>query len=1568
MTVSKTDLDIDEGNTGTYAVVLTSEPTADVIVTPSRNSGDSDVTVSGALTFTTTNWNQAQTVTVSAAQDSDAQDDSAVIGHSVSGGDYGSTAAGSVNIGVDDDETASSGVTLSVSPDTLSESASASTITVRATLNGGTRASATPVAVTVGSGTAASGTDFAAVNGFTITIPANSASQTGTFNLDPTQDTVDEPDETVNVAGTTTVSSFAVTGTTVEITDDDASPTVTLSLTRNSIRETDDSTTTNVEEHKTAVRASLGHASSVATTVTISVDPATPATSADYSISSNKVLTFAAGSTSSTGEVTITAVNNAVDAANKTVAVEGSASNTVGINSPADVTLTLEDDDTRGVTISETDLGIDEGNTGTYTVVLTSEPAADVTVTPSRTSGDTDVTVSDALTFTTTTWNQPQTVTVSAAQDSDAQDDSAVIGHSVGGGDYAGVTTASVDVTVDDDETASSGITLSVNPDEVSEGAGETTITVVATLNGGTRDAATPVAVTVGSGTAISGTDFAAVTGFTIMIPENTLSHTGAFNLTPTQDTVDEPGEMVNISGATTAAGFTVTGAEIEITDDDSSPAVTLSLSRNLIREADDSATIDIEEHKTTVTASLSHASSVATTVMIWVDPDTPATSSDYSISSNKELTIAAGSTSSTGEVTITAVNNDVDDLDKTVTVKGNVRNDLGVTSPDNLSLTIADDDEAGVARAGGSSPTTLTLTVSPDTVSEGAGATKITVTATLDGGTRDAATPVAVIVGSGTAISGTDFATVTGFTITIPENTASHTGTFSLDPIQDTVDEPDETAQVNGTTTVSGISVTGTTVEITDDDAPPAVTLSLSNTSISEDGGSATVSASLNRASSESTMVTVSVAPDSPATSSDYSISSNKVLTIAAGSTSSTGEVTITAVDNDVDALDKTVTVKGDVSNDLGITGPDDLSLTIVDDDEARAARNSQPPEAPTALTLTVSPDRVSEGASATSITVTATLDGGTRDEATPVTVTAESGTAVSGTDFADVAGITITIPANSASHTGTISLAPTQDNADEQDETVLIIGSAAGLTVTGATIRIIDDDESALPLVSISMSRAAIAEDGGSALVSARLSHALDEALSVEIATAPQSPTTAADYRLSSNTTLTILAGSTVSAGAVEITAQDNDVDSPDKAITISGSVPGDAKVSGPASVTLMIEDDDERGVVVSKTELALEEGGSDTYAVVLTSQPTADVTITPSRSAGDKDVSASGALIFTATNWNAAQIVTVTAAQDEDAIEDTATITHQVSGADYEGETAAPVAVTVSDDDEEEVETILTLSLDPASVSEGAGQAGSPVTVTATLNHAGNAQDLAVTVSITAGTATETTDFAAIAPKVISIAAGETQGAATFTIIPVDDRIDEDNETLTVVGSVSASDLVVEPAGGLTLLIEDNDARGVTVHPTHLYLREHESMPYTVVLDSQPTEPVIVNISAVAVTEITVSPPQLTFTADDWSTPQVVTVSRENGAGADVVLTHDIVGRGFDIVPVADVTVKLLHSTAEIAAVDQSLAATGRVSAEQRRWRVRRPQTLAGESPRPGRKRIPGQERRRGIVRSG
>ena len=209
-------------------------------------------------------------------------------------------------------------------------------------------------------------------------------------------------------------------------------------------------------------------------TVTVSVAPDSPATSSDYSLSTNRVLTIAADATTSTGTVTIAGVDNDVDAPDKTVTVKGAAVNGLGAADPADVELTLEDDDTRGVTVSASTLDIPEGNSATYTVVLTSQPTADVTVTPSRSSGDADVTVSGALTFTALNWSTAQTVTVSAAQDADALDDTAVIGHAVSGGDYAGVTAGSVDVTVDDDETPSSGVTLSVSPDSIGEGAGAT--------------------------------------------------------------------------------------------------------------------------------------------------------------------------------------------------------------------------------------------------------------------------------------------------------------------------------------------------------------------------------------------------------------------------------------------------------------------------------------------------------------------------------------------------------------------------------------------------------------------------------------------------------------------------------------------------------------------------------------------------------------------------------------------------------------------------------------------------------------------------------------------------------------------------------------------------------------------------------------------------------------------------------------------------------------------------------------------------------------------------------------
>ena len=113
-----------------------------------------------------------------------------------------------------------------------------------------------------------------------------------------------------------------------------------------------------------------------------------------------------------------------------------------------------------------------------------------------------------------------------------------------------------------------------------------------------------------------------------------------------------------------------------------------------------------------------------------------------------------------------------------------------------------------------------------------------------------------------------------------------------------------------------------------------PTVALQLMPTSIGENGGSATVTARLSLASTETTTVTVSATAVTPAVSGDFSLSTNTTLTITAGQSASTGTVTITANNNGVDAPNKTVMVMGTASNSAGVTGPSDMTLTIIDDD----------------------------------------------------------------------------------------------------------------------------------------------------------------------------------------------------------------------------------------------------------------------------------------------------------------------------------------------------------------------------------------------------------------------------------------------------------------------------------------------------------------------------------------------------------------------------------------------------------------------------------------------------------
>ena len=114
-------------------------------------------------------------------------------------------------------------------------------------------------------------------------------------------------------------------------------------------------------------------------------------------------------------------------------------------------------------------------------------------------------------------------------------------------------------------------------------------------------------------------------------------------------------------------------------------------------------------------------------------------------------------------------------------------------------------------------------------------------------------------------------------------------------------------------------------------------VTLAVSPSSISENGGAATVTATLDRPSGAATTVTVT-----PVAGFYTVASSTATITIAAGSTSNaTDTATIAAVDDAIyNPSGRTVTVTGVAASSLGVGTLTGAPLTLTDDDEKGLAR----------------------------------------------------------------------------------------------------------------------------------------------------------------------------------------------------------------------------------------------------------------------------------------------------------------------------------------------------------------------------------------------------------------------------------------------------------------------------------------------------------------------------------------------------------------------------------------------------------------------------------------------------
>ena len=1266
-------------------------------------------------------------------------------------------------------------VTLLLTPQMISENGGVSTVSAIVSSASSEAFTVTVSAVAVSP--AVTG-DFM-LAGTTLSFAANATKSTGDVTITAVNNVVDAPDKMVRVSGTVSLSGAdAPTDVTLVITDDEEQPTdppetespvVTLLLTPQMISENGGVST---------VSAIVSPASSEAFTVTVSAVAVSPAVAGDFMLAGT-TLSFAANATKSTGDVTITAVNNVVDAPDKMVRVSGTVSLS-GADAPTDVTLVITDDEEQPTDPPETESPVvtllltpqmisENGGVSTVSAIVSPASSEAFTVTVSAVAVSPAVAgdfmlAGTTLSFAANATKSTGAVTITAVDNAVVAPDKMVRVSGTVSLSGADVPTDVTLVITDDEEqptdppeTESPVVTLLLTPQMISENGGVSTVSAI--VSPASSEVFTVTVSAVAVSPAVAG-DFM-LAGTTLSFAANATKSSGAVTLTAVDNVVDAPDKMVKVSGTVSLSGADApTDVTLIITDEESSPVVTLLLTPQMISE---------NGGVSTVTAMVSPASSEAFTVTVSATAVSPAVAGDFMLTGTT-LSFAANATKSTGDVAITAVDNAVDASDKMVKVSGTVSLS-GADAPTDVTLIITDEE----------SPPLVTLMLTPQMISENGGVS--TVTATASPASSEAFTVTILATAVSPAVAG-DFM-LTGTTLSFAANATKSTGTVTLTAVDNAVDAPDKMVKVSGSVSLSGADApVDVTLIITDEESSPVVTLMLTPQMISENGGVSTVTASVSPASSEAFTVTVSATAVSPAVAGDFMLTGT-TLSFAANATKSTGDVAITAVDNAVDAPDKMVRVSGSVSL-TGADAPTDVTLIITDE------------EFPPVVTLLLTPQMISENGGVSTVTATASP---ASSEAFTVTILA---TAVSPAVVGDfmLTGTTLSFAANATKSTGAVSITAVDNAVDASDKMVKVSGtvSLSGADAPTDVTLIITDEESP-PLVTLMLTPQMISENGGVSTVTATASPASSEAFTVTILATAVSPAVAGDFMLT-GTTLSFAANATKSTGAVSITAVDNAVDASDKMVKVSGTV----SLSGadaPTDVTLIITDEESPPLVtlMLTPQMISENGGVST--VTATASPASSEAFTVTILATAVSPAVAGDFMLTGTTLSFAAnatkstgTVTLTAVDNAvDAPDKMVKVsgTVSLSGAD------APVDVTLIITDEES-SPVVTLMLTPQMISENGGVS----TVTASVSPA-SSEAFTVTVSATAVSPAVAGDFM-LTGTTLSFAANATKSTGAVTLTAVDNAVDSPDKMVRVSGTVSLTD--ADAPMDVTLHITDED----------------------------------------------------------------------------------------------------------------------------------------------------------------
>ena len=365
-----TALPVTEGSTATYTVSLSTQPTGGVRVKVASDNtkvkvktGSGSPSSSVNLDFTQSDWNTAQTVTVSADEDdTDAIDDTATLTHTTvdanTVAEYDAVSGPNLTVNVTDNDYAG----LSIADAEASESAGTLDFTVTKSLE-----SSRTVTVdwTLAAGTATAGTDYD--NTMPSGMLAFSAGETSkTISVPINDDSLVEGDETVTVTlsnqspSEVTISDSSATGT---IKDDDLSTLSTLSISGGGeVTEGDSGSSV-----QAAFTVSLAPARSREVSVSYATADGTAEAGSDY-VAASGTVTFSSGETSKTVVVTVNGDDEA------------------------------EANETFSVTLTASSNGqIDSRNSSAEAVIVNDDTTVDASMSGEFSVGDTTVTVDSTL-------------------------------------------------------------------------------------------------------------------------------------------------------------------------------------------------------------------------------------------------------------------------------------------------------------------------------------------------------------------------------------------------------------------------------------------------------------------------------------------------------------------------------------------------------------------------------------------------------------------------------------------------------------------------------------------------------------------------------------------------------------------------------------------------------------------------------------------------------------------------------------------------------------------------------------------------------------------------------------------------------------------------------------------------------------------------------------------------------------------------------------------------------------------------------------------------------------------